>query len=188
MNTSYFIHETLNGQRYLNVQNSWDTQLETLIKEQKINYLYLSSGDWGDFSFLKPIKENIKIFRLTTDCCNLQGLHTLSSLEDLTLEIVTKSFLDFSMFPNLKRCHIFWNPNFSLNLFELKTLEYLYIRYFGGNSFQPFSNLENLLELEIMESKLLALDGISKLQKLQSLTLYNLKNYQILMKLIIFKL
>ena len=175
MNTNYFIHETINGQKYLNVQNSWDAQAETLIKEQKIDYLWLSSGDWGDFAFLKTIKENIKILRLTTDCPDLQGLHTLSNLEDLTLDVVTKSFLDFSMFPKLKRCHIFWNPNFSFNLFELKALEFLSIRYFGGNSFQPFSNLENLLELEIMESKLFTLDGVAKLQKLQNLVLYNLK-------------
>jgi hypothetical protein len=54
-------------------------------------------------------------------------------------------------------------------------LEFLSIRYFVGNSFQPFSNLENLLELEIMDSKLSTLEGIATLQKLQRLLLYNLK-------------
>lgn len=178
MNNNFRLRTNAKGEQYLNVFDFWSSSVEDFIRENSIDYLYLSSGEWKNLYFLENVKDYIDKFRFYThsDNENLEGLTCLSNLIFLSLEILSKTPLDFSFFPNLKKCMIYWNNNFSNNLFDNKNLEKLSISYWKNLRFQPCSKLENLKFLDIAQSALHTLEGISRLNHLETLILSDLRN------------
>ncbi|TRU87890.1 MAG: hypothetical protein EWV76_09945 [Microcystis novacekii Mn_MB_F_20050700_S1] len=178
MNPNFRLRTNAKGELYLNVFDFWSSSVEDFIRENSIDYLYLSSGEWKNLLFLENIKNYIKKFRFYThsDSENLEGLTSLSNLIFLSLEILSETPLDFSFFPQLQKCTLYWNKNFSNNLFNNTDLENLSITYWQHSDFYQFSKLENLKFLDIAQSKISNLEGISQLKELETLILYDLRN------------
>lgn len=177
MQAGFRLRKNAKNEHYLDVFGYWDPSLKDFIQENNIDYLMLSDGKWGDLSFLESVKNYIKklVFHSHSDEEILGGLHYLFELESLSLEVVSKTPLDFSCFPKLKKCNLYWNKTFSENLFSIMGLEELTIRGWKSSNFAPFTNLKNLLELNIRQSGIIDTNGISALKQLEILVLYDLR-------------
>jgi len=177
MQNNFRFRTNAKGEQYLAVFDFWSSSVEDFIRENKVDYLILSSGEWKNLAFLENVKDYITKFRLYThsDNENLLGLSHLSKLIYLSLEVLSKSSLDFSFFSQLKTCKLYWNKNYSYNLFDNNNLKKLSISYWKSAEFQPFCQLNNLISLDIAQSGLTDLGGISKLYQLEVLMLQDLR-------------
>lgn len=87
-----------------------------------------------------------------------------------------KTEIDCTKFPNLRECGLYWRPR-AKSLFGCGNLKRLVIDHYSGkeNDLSLFSRLANLESLSIMNSRIISLKGIEKLNKLRFLGLYNLR-------------
>jgi hypothetical protein len=174
---NFYLRTNAKGEQCLNVFDFWSSSVENFIRENSVDYLYLSSGEWTNLAFLENVKDYIKKFRIYTqsDDENLDGLSNLSNLISLSLEVISKTPVDFSSFSQLQECYLYWNKNFSDNLFDNNSIKDLSIINWKSSEFQPFCQLNNLISLDIAQSGLDRLEGISKLHQLEVLMLQDLR-------------
>ncbi|MCF3933420.1 hypothetical protein L1787_08360 [Acuticoccus sp. M5D2P5] len=103
----------------------------------------------------------------------------LKNLIDLKIITYCKTKLDFTKFPHLKRCSLEWRAG-SQSLFDCVGLTNLFLNRYKGKSSSPFTNLESLESLAILNSSITELHGLSNLRHLLSLRLGNLTSLKAL--------
>lgn len=167
------------------IKAEWEASLLQTLIANKVAELELNDGKgWrgSDLTFLEslPWLQSLTIIDL-----NIQSTGSVHSLNELkSLEIITysKTPIEFLSFPKLEQCSFEW-INGSDSLFEITSLRKLFINNYKGKDSRVFSSLVNLEELEILNSPISELEGISFLKELRSLRLANLKNIKSIQEL-----
>ncbi len=172
--TEIFNHDYCSG-KYLSLNSkrlndARETMLEYDIPFLELNIdFHLKNLDFLiDFSFVKGmdiISADMKL--------DFNGLENLQGLEMFLLkENIPKFSYDFNIFPKLKSCAIFWNRNMRFN----SKIEFLSVDKFNQNDLSDISYLINLKDLGISNSNIKSLNGLENFMKLETLSLWYLKN------------
>jgi len=146
-------------------------------KQSGIDGISLSSRDGCSEESLKALREfeGLKIL-LIRDLPNMsmRALKFFPDLEEISLDI-TKQPLDLSLLPSLKRLTCDWSPNLLQNS-NLSRLTSLRISKFKSvnNDLSDFPFLPNLQELELVQSTIAGLNGISQFAGLKQIELHYL--------------
>jgi len=170
------VRDTSTG-RYLVISSSRiHESLEFMIRE-KIEQIEINMSlgfDDDNISFLRNflfIKGLTIIHWLIED---IQPIHYLNKLENLSVNTYCKSEINFSNFPNLINCTLEWRPK-AKSLFNCMSLKNLFLNRYLGKDTSPFATLNNLEQLSILNSSIENLQGLSNLNKLKSLGLHNVR-------------
>jgi len=159
------------------IRGVWKSGYLEFLLDRNIKELELNDGKgWAgnniDFlkymptlSALTVIDFKIKIYR----CYSL-----IQGLKCLQISTLSNDAVDFNSFPSLVDCSFDWIKG-SESLFDVVTLEKLYLNKFDGKNSASFSKLYNLNELSILNSNITNLFGLINLNKLESLRLANLR-------------
>lgn len=134
-------------------------------------------GKLLDLSFIDGLSQLESIYIYPSNDIRIKGFSSLYFLENLrNLELqfftdwssLTEEALDLSKLKKLKFFTSVWNDRI-INLSTCKSLENLQTRHYPNLNCQELEQLINLKHLQIMESKITNLNGIEKLENLDSL-------------------
>lgn len=158
----------------------WSDEIFSFIKNNNIKAVYLNvSNGWegGDYRFLSGLTsiEELNIIDGKTPC--LSGLASMVSLKNLSISCHTTGDVDFSKLKNLQYCYLTWWTGAN-SLFEVISLEGLYLNEAKLKDFSVVQNLENLHSLIIGNSSVTSLEWLPKLKKLSRLELLNAKKVE----------
>lgn len=140
----------------------------------------LQSGDFTSLSSLAAIRKQIRALHLIgAGSYDVNGIPLLDKLEYLTLETAAKllpsgQLLDFSKFPNLRECHVYWREEYSPNLFQCEKLRDLRLFSYDRSSFTDLGRAKHLVSLSISQSKIESLNGVKSMKNLERLDLGSL--------------
>lgn len=104
-------------------------------------------------------------------------IHSLTTLECLSVYTTDKNEIDYSKFPNLKSTALFWRPK-AESLFNCKSLEQLFLGKFRDVDLSRISGLENLKKLRLNTGSVRSLHGIENLINLEELLLMQVTKLQ----------
>jgi hypothetical protein len=138
--------------------------------------LNTSKGWFGsDLGFVKNyewIRSFIIIDMKISDISPVMNLRNLTNLKIVTY---CRTKLNFSLFPNLKKCALEWRSG-AESLFDCVALTHLFVNRYKGKSSLPFGRLANLESLAILNSSITELHGLAELHHLRSLRLGGLRS------------
>jgi hypothetical protein len=97
-------------------------------------------------------------------------IHSLTTLEALSVYTTDKKEIDYSRFPRLKRAALFWRPKAG-SLFNCRSLEQLFLGKFRDVDLSRLSGLVNLKYLRLNTGSVQNLHGIEHLVHLEELLL-----------------
>jgi len=104
-------------------------------------------------------------------------IHSLTTLECLSVYTTDKNEIDYSKFPNLKSTALFWRPR-AESLFNCKSLEQLFLGKFSDMNLSRISGLRNLKHLRLNTGTVQNLHGIENLVNLEELLLMQVTKLQ----------
>jgi len=155
----------------------WHDSLLELLLKHDIRELELNTGKgWRgkNIEFLKEFSmlRSLTILHQSLDL--IEPIHYLHELVDLHLTTYSDIPVDFSAFPKLTDCWFEWIKG-SDSLFDCKDLKSLGVNNYKKKSSKPFSNLEHLENVTILNSTIEDLDGIFELTQLKEIRIANLR-------------
>lgn len=162
------------GLKGLRVRQQWNDKIDMYIEQEKIQALYLYT-DWqgSDYSFLRNLTGIVKLHILSgRESLNINAIEAMTSLETLNLKCITKEKIDFTKLTNLKECVISWWPG-AISIFQVITLESLYLDEFKSDDYSELANLTKLKRLVIGNSNIKDINFLKFLPKLERLELAN---------------
>src|SRR5690606_15647341 len=115
-----------------------------------------------DFSNLEFLSQHTFIRGLSLvihDNLDISGIHHLSNLEVLSINIAINQTIDLEKFPKLKICNIGWNKKIKF-LEKSVSLRELTLDFYKSDSLVSFKSLKNLRKLRLIHSSLKELKGI----------------------------
>lgn len=121
-----------------------------------------------NFSFLRCVHI---IHNLIPD---ITPVHSLTELEDLSMQTYWKTPIDLRRFQQLSRCRIMWCPG-APTVFECPRLQWLFLDYFKSKDLGALTQLRRLRHLAISNSPIEDLSPIEELPPLKELRLINLR-------------
>ena len=161
--------------KVLIVKGDWSDDIASYMKQKKIYSLRLtdSFGFKGDdLSFLSSLKF-LRSFELYCwEAKEVKNIEELPQIEVLGTQFKSSQKVDFSGFSNLRVALLKWSKGLE-SILDLKTLEKLNIQNYPFKNLEPLSNMTSLQRLYLTSRKLESLSGISKLENLAELDLYN---------------
>ncbi len=98
------------------------------------------------------------------------AVHSLSSLEHLSLYTTDKKEVDFSAFPRLTSLALMWRQR-ATSLFQKTGLRKLYLGKYNGQNLKDLDQLKKLEYLRLNTGSVVTLEGVSELQNLEQLWL-----------------
>jgi hypothetical protein len=134
-----------------------------------------------NFNFGKNFPQNIDEVKFNTNIkyvqindyswdFNYSAINSLMNLEHLSIYTKDKIEINYSNFPFLKSTAITWRPN-AKTLFNCVNLERLFIGGYNETDLSRFKYLKNLKYLRINTGSLKSLNGIEKLEGIETLLL-----------------
>lgn len=159
--------------RVLVLNSAWTEEFEWVVKKHGVvgldlNYALGFKGN--DLSFLN-VCTHLKSFYLThLTIDNIEAVHRLGSLRQLSLETYAKSPIDFSCFPKLESCSFEWIKS-SKSLFDCTKLQNLFVDKLPEKDLRNASKLRRLQVLRLYSASLESLEGIEALVNLRRIEL-----------------
>ncbi len=154
----------------------WDDSILKYVYQNNIESIFIniSRGWYGgtDFSFLSELTMIKELSIIVGESKNLSSIEKMLALESMDLSINGKEFVNFTKLQNLKNCFISWWPK-AASIFELNSLEELYVDNLRLKDYSNFTINSNLKKLTIGNS---SIDNLSFLKELQDLTALNFFN------------
>lgn len=146
-----------------NIRKAHDT-----LKRRSINYLSfgtpfdkLSNIDFlKDFGFLKGVDIGLEHY-------SIDPIYQCSELEEIQISTGFTGSIDFTRFKQLKSVFIDWENSGVETLFNCPQLERVSIMKYGGLSLAEFEALPSLRELILYQPKVVSLEGIGSLTRLE---------------------
>jgi hypothetical protein len=159
------------------IKGLWHDSYIKLFSEREVKELELNDGKgWRgeniDFLTFLPYLKSLILIDFGVK--SIEAIHTLKGLLKLEILTYSKTPINFNAFPNLLQCGFEWIKG-SDSLFEISSLQKLFINSYDKKDSAVFSNLFNLKELSILNSKIENLQGLTSLKNLRILRLGNLK-------------
>lgn len=152
---------------------------DALVKE-KYDEVCLLGGDFDDLSAFAELNNKIKRLYVSGDgIYDLNGIYQLRQLKCLRLETCAKFLpdkqqLDFSEFPILEECHIFWRKEYSRNVFASPKLRTVVMFSYDKKTFEEIAQAKSLRSVSLLQSATENLKGIESLNSLESLEFYQM--------------
>lgn len=162
------------------INGFWDDSYIDLINKKNVDEIELNDGKgWNGESvdFLKNFPNLKSLIIIDLRIKSIDSIYYLKKLNNLELITYCKDSINFQTFPELERCNFEWIRH-SESLFELSKLKSLFINNYTEKNDDSFSNLTNLIELSIFNSKIENMFGIFKLKNLEKLRIANLKKIE----------
>ncbi|MEW4923139.1 hypothetical protein [Algibacter sp. 2305UL17-15] len=153
-----------------------------IIKDKKINSISINynPNKISDIDFLKdPFFCEINSIHVTSKyITNVEGLYSLKKLERLSINDIGSGLkIDFNKLTTLKAISFVWSKNF-INIDKLVNLERFVITKYPHKDLLLFSNCKVLNHLELIESKIVTLEGLGGLNRIVKIQLFYNKNLQ----------
>ena len=170
----------------------------TIYKQDNFNVIHLTDGklimeavklinnnqaDGINFNFTKNFPAHINELKLAQNTKYIQingygsnrdfdysAINDLSKIEHLSIYTTDKKEIDYLNFPIIKSTALFWRSK-AKSLFQYINLESLFIGKYNTTDLLKFEFLEKLKYLRINTGSIKTLDGIEKLQNLDTLLL-----------------
>lgn len=159
------------------IKMEWQESFLELLLNKEVVELELNDGKgWrgGNVEFLESLPNLEALTIIDFSIKSIESVHYLSELKQLEVVTYCKKPIDFHSFPKLVECSFEWIKG-SGSLFEMQNIQKLFINNYREKSSGVFSRLVNLEELDILNSSIEDLQGISTLKNLKTLRLANLK-------------
>jgi hypothetical protein len=174
MNNIIF-EQTENGTR-AEIRGPWQEWMLGPLADSNVVELELNQAKgWmgEDLKFLAVVPELRRLYVTDFRIKSVQSVMSLRHLAELKLMTYDKTQLDFSCFPELRRCILEWRPG-SDSIFSCESLFSLYINNYKNKDVNKFTKLKKLQVLAIMNSSICDVEGLSALLELSSLRLANI--------------
>ncbi|MFZ6736075.1 hypothetical protein ACO0LG_29440 [Undibacterium sp. Ji42W] len=167
--------------RVLSVDDTIADENREAIMTGKYDALCLVGGSCSDLSFFASSRNKVRDLWVKnfgpTDIIGIENLCNLKSLHlETGSELLPKGKqLDFSAFPNLESCLIYWRKEYSRNLFDCPKLQFLRMYEYDRKALTELSNMTSLRELSLTQSAIVSLEGLESVSSLESLDLAYLR-------------
>jgi len=176
MTTDYTLERGFFGRRLV-LTNAWNPSYADFMQQENIRELYLNyargwSGDNLNFLRSLPFLEAFSILDLRIE--NVTPVMGLPSLRAIEISTYCKTPLDFSCWPTLENCALYWRRG-AESLFSKDLMTTLFLHRYDDSRSEAFTALAALTELSVANSALREVEAIGSLRHLVSLGLYNLK-------------
>lgn len=179
MSNNIIFEKSFYGTRAI-ISGLWDDSYIDLMKRKNVDEIELNDGKgWNGNSveFLEYFPSLKSLIIIDLRIQSVDSIYYLRKLKNLELITYCKDPINFQTFTELERCDFEWIRN-SDSLFELSKLKSLFINNYKEKNDDSFSNLTNLIELSIFNSKIEKIDHIFKLKKLKRIRISNLKKIE----------
>lgn len=153
------------------IKGSKEFMIENDIKGLEINVSV--NFDTNDLSLLKDFDFITHLNIIHSHIDDISPLYHLKNLVNLNIQGYYTCSIDFSHFPKLTNCFLEWRKG-NESIFEVTTLQKLYMNNYKGKNADSFAKLKNLESLTIGKSPIENIEGLRHLNKLKSLALYYL--------------
>ena len=105
---------------------------------------------------------------------DITPIHSLSALEDLSIQTGCTTRIDFPSFSRLRHCRVRWRPG-ARSIFDCGALETLFLDYYKEADIDSVKRLPALRGLVITNGPLRSITPVAALQGLTKLELINLR-------------
>lgn len=159
------------------IKGFWQDVYLKLLLEKKVQELELNDGKgWRgeNVDFLRSLPNLKSLTIIDFSIKSINAVHSLSELVKLELSTYSKDFINFRAFPKLIECSFEWIKG-SDSLFEVSSIQKLFINNYDKKKCDFFSKLSHLEELAILNSPIESIQGLAILKNLKVLRLGNLK-------------
>jgi len=159
----------------LRVDGPWHPDIGKYIERYHIKALYLNtSTGWSehDYSFLKDFTDLVGLQILDGRMRNVAAIESLDKLKYLDIAYFPDEYVDFRKLSSLKKCSLGYPRNID-TLFDLETLQSLWLDELKLKDYSRLKNLTDLRELYIGNSPIPTLDVLSEMLALERLSLVN---------------
>jgi Leucine-rich repeat (LRR) protein len=154
---------------------SWDDSIITYMQEENITELELNAAKgWTgkNISFLPELSSFLTAFTIIgSQIDDVKEVNSLDNLTYLNIQTYHDTEIDFTQFPKLEVCSIFWNQKLE-SIGKCTTLRDLFVYKFKGSDFSLFSKLKKLERLRIKGAQIDSLMGVDSLKNLKKLEMY----------------
>lgn len=155
----------------------WEDSITEYINKKQIRALYLNQAfGWEDtdYRFLSDLGsiEELDIIALKTD--DISAIGSMRNLKDLGINCAAGGIVDFSNLKQLQRCYLVWWPGAG-SIFDVESLEDLYIDKVKLADYSVFSRLKNLRKLTIGHSPIDSVGWMPELKRLEDFRMHYCK-------------
>ena len=161
------------------IKGEWKESYFELITKKNIKALFLNcSLGWSEdnYDFFEKLPPTIEEIDILDDYIkNLRGLEIQKKLTRLKLDAIIQSEINFKKLTSLNELYIHAENLVEESLYDVIHLEKLHIDEFKQKDNHQLGNLVNLNKLTIGNSNITSLEFLKKLDKLETLELYNCK-------------
>lgn len=165
------------GQRLV-LNGRWHDDIAAYLEREQIVELHLNHAKgWSglDLSFLEGLPKLVAFSVADAGIQDISPVHALVNLRELEIATYCRTPIDFSRFPKLERCSLYWRPD-SESLFSASTITRLFLYGYDGRASKAFCGLTRLEDLTVSNSAMDETEDLGCLQSLTSLRLQNLRN------------
>jgi hypothetical protein len=157
------------------VNGGWSSEAEAAVSAGGFDQLELQRGSYTDLAFLAPLKENVRSLWINAPLKKTEGLSELTGLERLKISYPPEQgSLNLEGLKSLKDVVLDeWVDRFRAFTTNDK-IRSLRIAHYPGDDLAGFQ-LPNLESLDLIQGKLVSLEGLARLPKLASLGLSHQK-------------
>ncbi|MCU0390327.1 MAG: hypothetical protein MUE81_04355 [Thermoflexibacter sp.] len=171
----FLIHEK-DGIKSLCIESDKINESILFMQQHKINSITINKVNGyflEDTQFLKGLTfiERVHIGVGTFD---ISGIYYLPNLKSLSISREDTQVIDFTYFPLLKECWIFWRKGCE-GLFDCSKLQKLTLKRYKGKDLAELKKLTKLRDLEVSLSSTESLKGVENLMNLEKLDLNYLR-------------
>lgn len=154
----------------------WDSSILDYISKHRIESIFINiSRGWrggSDFNFLATLTGIRELGILVGSSYNIFSIENMTSLEVLEITANGKEEIDFTKLKKLKKCFVSWWSK-ALSIFELDTLEELYVDNLKLKDYSDFKISSKLRKLTIGNSNINNLIFLAQQQDLTILNFFN---------------
>ena len=170
---NYFLAPAPDGKRpILHIRGGWSDEVDSMIFDQGIDHLRI---EWWDSEDLKPLRKHAALLKkLWIECevSDVTAVNECVNLVDLGL-MRTRSTLEFKRLKHLSTLSLSGQAICS-EVAACPHLQILTVTGVSDTNLKALAEVSGLRQLCVRESKLITIEGIERLTKLQSLTLSQL--------------
>jgi len=169
------------GRKGLLVKSPWSLDYVEFIQKNDIKALYFNSAKgWrqSNFGFLSELNGIEEINILCPKLDNFKAIEYIRSLEDLSVTGVVADTVDFTLFPVLESCYLYWWRG-AESILNAPGLKQAYLDKIKLKDYGQLCNLKSVHRLTIGNSPMSSLEWLKGFeQKLSELSLLNCKKIE----------
>ena len=155
--------------------SNWRSSFDKVVRSNGVNEISLGYGlgwDSLEISFLERFPQIESLIINIGLKADLSVIQQLPNLKRLSLRTMPTHDLDISQLPKLREILFPWSKKFK-NWEIAVGLQYINVDKYPYNDLSPISTLKNLRRLYLESRKLESLDGLTQLNQMLQLDLYN---------------